>query len=318
VPMAGSTRSADEKALDSAERRVPFPAMSFRSSSLRRNVFWDVFWAAALWIGVAIAAAQNQNNAGQVQQPAQNQAQQPSVQKQENLPATHAPSSALVDSGRSLFQQNCAFCHGRDAAGGESGPDLTRSKLVSSDSGGDKIGPVVRQGRPDKGMPHFDFSDDQIASIVAFLHHQQSQASSKLGGRRGVDVSDLQTGNVEQGKKYFNGDGGCSSCHSPTGDLAGIASRYQGLALEERMLYPKDAKSKVTVTLPSGKTVSGVLEYHDEFTIGLRDADGTYQSWPADRVKYSIDAPVNAHVELFSKYTDADIHNLMAYLQTLR
>jgi cytochrome c oxidase cbb3-type subunit 3 len=35
-------------------------------------------------------------------------------------------------------------------------------------------------------------------------------------------------------------------------------------------------------------------------------------------VQYNIDAPVNAHVELFSKYTDADIHNLMAYLQTLR
>jgi len=288
--------------------------MNFPGGSLHRNVLW----AAALLGSVAIGAGQSQKNAGQVQQPAQNQAQQPSVQKQEALPATHPPSSALVESGGSLFQQNCAFCHGRDAAGGESGPDLTRSKLVASDSGGDKIGVVVRQGRPDKGMPHFDFSDDQMASIVAFLHHQQSQASAKVGARRGVDVSDLQTGNVEKGKQYFNGAGGCSSCHSPTGDLAGVASRYQGLALEERMLYPKDAKAKVTVTLPSGKAVTGILEYHDEFTIGLRDPDGRYQSWAVDKVKYSIDAPVNAHVELFSKYTDADIHNLMAYLQTLR
>jgi cytochrome c oxidase cbb3-type subunit III len=292
---------------------VPFSAMMLRDTFLQRKLVW----AAVLAGGVAIAAAQSQNNAGQVQQPAQNQAQQPSVQKQEALPAAQPPSSELVESGRSLFQQNCAFCHGRDAGGGESGPDLTRSKLVASDSGGDKIGLVVRQGRPDKGMPHFDLSDQQIASLVAFLHHQQAQASSKLGARRGVDVSDLQTGNVEQGKQYFNGAGGCSSCHSPTGDLAGIASRYEGLALEERMLYPKDAKSKVTVTLPSGKTVTGVLVYNDEFTIGLRDADGAYHSWPVNDVKYKIDAPVNAHVDLFSKYTDADIHNLMAYLQTL-
>jgi hypothetical protein len=133
-----------------------------------------------------------------------------------------------------------------------------------------------------------------------------------------VDVSDLQTGNVEAGKAYFNGAGGCAKCHSPSGDLAGIASKYEGLQLEERMLYPKDVKSKVEVTLPSGKTLSGTLEYLDEFTVGMRDADGTYHSWRVGDVKYKVDAPVEAHVELFPKYTDDDIHNLMAYIQTLK
>ncbi len=117
---------------------------------------------------------------------------------------------------------------------------------------------------------------------------------------------------------YFNGAGGCSNCHSPTGDLAGIATRYQGLQLEERMLYPKGAKSTVAVTLPSGQTISGTLAYLDEFTVALRDSGGTYRSWPTNQVKYRVDAPVDAHVTLFSKYTDDDIHNLMAYLQTLR
>src|ERR1700720_2665146 len=165
-----------------------------------------------------------------------------------------AHNSELAAAGGSVFQQNCAFCHGRDAAGGETGPDLTQSKLVTSDVGGDKIGDVVLHGRPDKGMPAFSFSSEQISELAAFIHEQQTKAMAQNGRRRGVDVSDLQTGNVEAGKAYFNGPGGCATCHSPTGDLANIASRYEGLQLEERMLYPRDVKNKVTVTLPSGET----------------------------------------------------------------
>jgi cytochrome c oxidase cbb3-type subunit 3 len=232
---------------------------------------------------------------------------------------TAAPHGAdLAAAGGSLFQQNCAFCHGRDAGGGETGPDLTRSKLVSADVGGDKIGDVVLHGRVDKGMPAFQLSPEQITQLAAFIHAQQTKAMSQSGKRKGVDVSDLQTGNVEAGKAYFNGAGGCATCHSPTGDLAGIASRYEGLQLEERMLYPKDVKNKVAVTLASGETVAGTLEYLDEFTVGLRDPAGTYRSWPVSTVKVKVDAPVEAHVALFPKYTDADIHNLMAYIQTLR
>ena len=226
-------------------------------------------------------------------------------------------SSALAEAGGSLFQQNCAFCHGRDAMGGETGPDLTRSKLVQADVDGDKISEVVHNGRPEKKMPAFNFSSQEMASIVAFIHSQEAKARSMAGKRRGVDVADLQTGNVEAGKQYFNGAGGCAKCHSATGDLAGIAKRYEGLQLEERMLYPRDVKSRVTVTLPSGEKVTGTVAYRDEFTIGLRDSTGTYRSWPTSKVKYTVDSPVDAHVELFSKYTDDDIHNLMAYLQTM-
>ena len=222
--------------------------------------------------------------------------------------------------GGALFQQNCAFCHGRDAMGGETGPDLTRSKLVLSDTDGSKISEVVREGRTsnDKRMPAFQFSSPELASLVAFIRASVVAAASMKGGRRGVDVADLQTGNVNSGKKYFDGAGGCAKCHSPTGDLAGIARRYEGLQLEERMLYPRDAKSTVTVTLPSGQTETGTLAYRDEFTIALKDSRGTYKSWPVEKVKYKLDSPVNAHVDLFGKYTDDDIHNLMAYLQTLR
>ena len=236
--------------------------------------------------------------------------------KTAGAPKSYPP--ALVASGGVLFRQDCSFCHGRDAGGGESGPDLTRSKLVTEDVDGNKIGTVIRNGRPDKGMPHFPLSDQQIAGLVAFIHTQQNNALTQKGGRKGVDVADLQTGNAEAGKRYFNGPGGCSTCHSPTGDLAGIASRYQGLQLEERMLYPKHAKPNVTVTLASGQTVTGTLDYLDEFTVGLIDSTGWYRSWRTSDVQYKVDPALSAHVDLFSKYTDDDIHNLMAYLQTLR
>ena len=189
---------------------------------------------------------------------------------------------------------------------------------MTDDVDGDKIGAVVRNGRPEKSMPRFNFSDTQIAGLVAFIHTQQNSPLTRKGGRKGVDVADLQSGNADAGKQYFNGAGGCATCHSPTGDLAGIASRYKGLELEEQMLYPKHAKSKVTVTLASGQTITGILDYLDEFTVGLIDPAGTYRSWRTADVQYKVDAPVNAHVEQFAKYTDADIHNLMAYLQTLR
>ncbi len=243
-------------------------------------------------------------------------------------PSTAAVSKSypaeLVQRGTAAFRQDCSFCHGRDAGGGESGPDLTRSKLVAQDVSGDKIGLVVRSGRPDKGMPPFDNSDSEIAALAAFIHTQQNNTLNSTGGhrgaggRKGVDAEDLQTGNVDAGKRYFEGAGGCATCHSPSGDLAGIASRLKGLELEEQMLYPKHAKPKVSVTLASGQTVSGKLAYHDEFTVGLIDDSGWYRSWRTGDVQYKIDPALNAHVELFSKYTDEDVHNLMAYLQTLR
>jgi cytochrome c oxidase cbb3-type subunit 3 len=235
----------------------------------------------------------------------------------EKTPA-QSETQALIKAGQQLFQQDCAFCHGRDAGGGETGPDLTGSTLVANDVRGDKISQVVRQGRPAKGMPAFNLPDPDMRAIVEFIHYRRDYAEAHPGARRRVDVSDLQTGDVAAGKRYFEGAGGCASCHSAIGDLAKVARRYVGLRLEERMLYPQDTKATVTVTLPSGQTLSGELRYRDEFTIGMVDQNGWYHSWPVTAIHYKVDDPVQAHAELLGKYTDDDVHNLMAYLQTLK
>ena len=231
---------------------------------------------------------------------------------------TKSELSGQAAAGEGLFHQNCAFCHGRDAMGGETGPDLTQSKLVLNDKTGERIAQMVREGKTEPKMPSFNFSSEENASLVAFIRWRVKAAAEHPGGRRGVSIADLQTGNVEKGKAYFNGAGGCAKCHSATGDLAGVATRFEGLQLEQRMLYPRGARSKVTVTLPSGETIAGTVAYKDEFTIGLRDARGAYRSWRTDRVTFAVDDPAEAHVEQFPKYTDDDVHNLMAYLQTLK
>jgi len=236
-------------------------------------------------------------------------------------PQTYPPEQ--IQAGQTRFSSQCGFCHGRDAAGGETGPDLTRSVLVAQDVRGDKILPVVKTGRLDKGMPAFDLSDAELSAIVAYVHDQKSNAETQGGQRRAVDIVDLQTGNADAGKLYFNGAGGCAKCHSVTGDLAGIGMRYQGLALLERMLHPsatgpRPAPAKLTVTLGTGEVITGTQVSRDEFTITLKDASGMNRSWPAGDVNLTIDNPVGAHFDQLAKYTDTDMHNVHAYLQTLR
>jgi cytochrome c oxidase cbb3-type subunit 3 len=174
-------------------------------------------------------------------------------------------------------------------------------------------------------MPPFALGDADLASIVAFIHDAKTKSASNEGDRRTVEVADLQTGNADAGKTYFNGAGGCAKCHLPGGDFAGLATRLQGLQLMQRMLYPAargrsggPSGPKVTVTLPSGQTVTGQLTFRDEFSIGLIDDGGWRRSWPMSQVKFSVDDPLEAHAAQLAKYTDADMHNVLAYLQTLR
>jgi cytochrome c oxidase cbb3-type subunit 3 len=131
-----------------------------------------------------------------------------------------------IQAGALRFTSQCGFCHGRDAAGGESGPDLTRSDLVAEDTRGNKIGPLLRAGRPDRGMPAFNLSDTDLGAIVAFIHDQKIQYEALGGGRRSVAAADLATGSAEAGLRYFIGAGGCSGCHSGTGNRAGAAEGY--------------------------------------------------------------------------------------------
>jgi len=231
-------------------------------------------------------------------------------------PPAAPPLPEQLQAGQKLFAAQCGFCHGRDAMGGETGPNLARSAFVRDDTTGDQMRTLLRNGRVDKGMPAFRLGDSDVAAIIAFIRDQRTNAN---GARRTVDAADLQSGNAGRGRSYFNGAGRCATCHSPTADLAGVANRLQGLELLQRMLYPSRSRTaKVTVKTRSGETIAGTLAYRDEFTIALTDATGRYRSWLAREVTFTVDNPLDAHVEQLAKYTDDDMHDVLAYLQTLR
>jgi cytochrome c oxidase cbb3-type subunit 3 len=222
-----------------------------------------------------------------------------------------------IENGHKQFEQSCGFCHGPDATGAR-GPDLIRSPLVAHDVKGDLIGDVIRHGRPDKGMPAMPLTDAQVSDIAAFLHARAIAALSSNGLPKEYPTEKLLTGNVEAGKAFFNGAGGCNRCHSPTGDLDKIASKYSPLDLEAHMLYPGGRHTTVVVTLASGEQIKGPLEHADDFVVSLRDASGWYRSFSREQVKVELQDALAAHRELLGKLTQADVHNLFAYLETLK
>ena len=133
-------------------------------------------------------------------------------------------------------------------------------------------------------MPALPLPDNTIQDIVAFLHMrvQQAAKSSHVGGD--YPLERLLTGNADAGRAYFNGAGKCASCHSPTGDLAGIANKYRAALPGGAHSGPAAAGShRVTVTTPSGEQISGKLDHLDEFSVSLHDASGWYHSWPRDQ-----------------------------------
>lgn len=237
---------------------------------------------------------------------------------------------ALVARGKQIFSANCAFCHGSDARGGEGGgPNLIRSQLVLDDNQGEQIATVVQNGRPGTAMPKFNLSLDDIKAIAAFIH------SFPVGGRAATTGTvDPLVGSAQAGEAYFNGPGKCNTCHSVTGDLAGIADRYSDpRAVQGAMLSGGAERGRgaavaaqppivetVTVTLPDGKTVQGKLDKIDDFLVSLTDSDGNHLTYSRDGAvpKVVVKNPVQPHLQMLLTLKDEDIHNLTAYLVTLK
>jgi cytochrome c oxidase cbb3-type subunit III len=275
------------------------------------------------------AAAQQQPAPANPPQPPpdQNAAEKEAVR---NFLAIGAPPDPeAVKRGQALFVSTCGFCHGSNAHGGATGPDLVRSVLVLHDQGsGKEIGPVIHNGRPAKGMPAFSLTDPQIKDIAAFLLSRNQAAANRMEYK----ILNVVTGDPKAGETYFVAH--CASCHSATGDLAHIAARMDPVALQSRFLYPRTqqffgpgeppdprAQKTVTVTLASGQTYSGKLDRIDDFSVSLTDQAGEHHSWLLESergINVQVTNPLQGHIDLLKQYTDADMHNILAYLETLK
>jgi cytochrome c oxidase cbb3-type subunit 3 len=246
---------------------------------------------------------------------------------------------ASIERGGKLFADKCASCHGANARGGsktKTTVDLIRSAMVLDDlgTGGREIGEFLKYGRPEKGMPKFDMPAQDASDIAMWLHRQIAAAAE-----RGSYVKlNVFSGDAKAGEAFFNGPvGKCNTCHSPEGDLKGIdakanddAPTLQGLIVtggggrgrrgRGRGGAPSPTAITAKVTTKSGEVINGYPASIDDWQITIRLPDGKMRSflrdgeWP----KYETHNPLQAHVDLQFKYTDADIHNLAAYLRTLK
>jgi cytochrome c oxidase cbb3-type subunit 3 len=255
------------------------------------------------------------------------------------FPAQQRPPGdpVLIERGKGIYTVTCSACHGMDLRGGVTGgPNLLRSPVVLNDQAGELIHPIVRGSRADRGMPPIlSISDDDVKAVAEYIHSVLSTAR----GQGAPPESDTPppnaiVGDASAGQKYFAAK--CASCHSPSGDLQGIGTRLpEGKMLQNHWLTGGAGGGRgrgrgaggsqprpitVTVTLPSGEKVEGPLLRIDDFLVTLRQADGTVRTIrrTGDVPKVQITDPLQAHRALLAELTDKDMHDVTAYLATLK
>lgn len=233
---------------------------------------------------------------------------------------------ASIERGKETYGRNCGFCHGVNARGGSEAPDLVRSITILGDENGKELGEFLKMGVPAKGMPAFaNLSGEQVTDLAAFLHDRVAAARR----RAPTNVNAVLVGDANAGRAYFNGEGRCSSCHSESGDLKGIGAKFDPITLQDHIVDPKlrargDNRPlkpiNVEVVLPSGERFSGSLVSISDFSVTLREPGGERRTFVRDedtpQVK-TID-PAQAHLDILVKYTDKSLHDLTAYLVTLK
>src|SRR5690349_13883544 len=245
---------------------------------------------------------------------------------------------AVIARGKTLFEINCRLCHGADLRGGDmGGVNLLRSNLVLTDQHGELILPVVHGGRQNPGMPVMppfpQIPDDDVKAIAEYIHAVAFTMRGQGNPPASTEpvVLNILVGDANAGKAYFAAK--CSSCHSATGDLQGIASRIsEPVQLQNAWVSGGGGRGgrgggganrremRVTVTAANGQKVEGRLDRLDDFIVTLTPADGVQRSFTrsGDVPKIDINDPLAGHKQLLPVYTDKDIHDVTAYLVTLK
>jgi cytochrome c oxidase cbb3-type subunit 3 len=258
----------------------------------------------------------------------------------QNFPAHLRPEGdpAIVERGKALYGTLCRACHGADLRGGDvGGPNLLRSEVVLNDKAGELIAPLILEGRVPAGggtamPPQPQLTEADRKAVAEYIHSVSRTTVAQGGPPRGeTPLLNLLVGNARAGQQYFNKE--CASCHSATGDMAGIGRRVDDIGrLQDswvggRRSGPPAAGAhstvRVTVTFADGRRQSGELARIDDFTVSFSDDDGTYHSYlrragTAGIANVKVDDSLAPHRALWSKLTDQDMHDVTTYLAGLK
>jgi cytochrome c oxidase cbb3-type subunit III len=228
------------------------------------------------------------------------------------------PDRAAAARGAPLFQQNCGFCHGPQARGAE-GPSLITSDVVLGDDHGEHVVAFLKIGRPDKGMPSFaGLPENQLKDIAEFLHLQVEQVAN----RGTYQVLNILVGDPAKGQAYVAAK--CMSCHT-AGEFAHIASKFRSPdQLQRGWIWPTrpaDNSLAITATVKTadGATVTGRVTQVSDFRITVVDAGGqTHVIERGAGVDVQMNDPLAPHQAMVMTLTNEDMHNVTAYLETLK
>jgi mono/diheme cytochrome c family protein len=239
---------------------------------------------------------------------------------------------AAADRGKVVWAAECATCHRADARGTPNGPNLVRSLVILRDRYGTELWPFLQRGhKMQSGAPSASLTEAQVVDLAHFL---RQRVTDSLRGSPIFQVRNVLTGDPKAGAAFFNGEGTCSTCHTESNlSLAGIGSRFEPVDLQQRFLFPATGRGgrgraggappasaiTVTVTSPTGESVSGVLVQMDDFNVSLRDGSGAYRSFKrTPALKVAKTDPLAAHRALLETITDKNMHDVVAYLETLK
>ena len=147
------------------------------------------------------------------------------------------------------FAAQCTVCHGGDANGSDRAPGILAFLRTHSDA---EFMALVRSGRPDRGMPKFEWSDAELQALTASLHAMpggaatpQSAAAPGAAPGRGA------------------GRGGA-------GAAGGRGGRGGGGGFGGGGFQPQQA----TLKMQNGSTLSGMQTSSSPFSATLTTPDG--------------------------------------------
>ena len=228
------------------------------------------------------------------------------------------PDQAAAKRGEPLFQRNCAFCHGKEARGAM-GSNLITSDEVLGDDHGEHLVPFLKKGRPANGMPAFaSMSDDQLKDISEYLH----LLVEDVANRGTYHVLNILVGNAAEGRAYVTAH--CMSCHRAD-SFAHIATQFRSAEqLQRGWIWPTgnadgSLSATATVKTPDGRVIGGRVTQVSDFRISLMDAAGRMHVIDREPgVEVQIKDPLAAHQDWIMTLTNEDMHNVTAYLETLR